>query len=412
MLWEAGHLGHASTGERLGVDRFYVADLDADGTDELIVYTTFANLAQLEPSPVLVFDVRDGRLANVTEELFPTGPPSAVVNRDMHFADMNGDSHLDFFLSNHGTEAITPFPGEQNGLYLSDGQGRWLDATTTHLPQVLDFSHGSAVAYVDGDGSPEIHVLNLGGGDDPGNYLLRQGADGRFTSIGDPGSGGGFFSAFFDLAGDGTQDLFLGPVPTEEGWQHLVLLNDGSGGFTPAPQHLMPSPRTFPGFDPPSPSPEALLVEDVTGDGLDDVVAFARYGFFVGSFIEVYVNHADGTLTDETAARLPAQDFGPVETSIPHVQLADVDLDGDLDLLAAAFDWTADPDGGALRTWYYLNDGQGYFLEPMPVPERLRPEAIVFDANADGAPCQGTPRFPQLGDIQFPAGDSAHRLAA
>lgn len=26
--------------------------------------------------------------------------------------------------------------------------------------------------------------------------------------------------------------------------------------------------------------------------------------------------------------------------------------------------------------------------------------------------CQGTPRFPQLGDIQFPAGDSAHRLAA
>src|SRR5690606_15537373 len=98
VLWEAGHLGHASTGERLGVDRFYVAALDADGTDELSVSTTFANLAQLEPSPVLVFDVRDGRLANVTEELFPAGPPSAVVNRDMHFADMNGDSHLDFFL--------------------------------------------------------------------------------------------------------------------------------------------------------------------------------------------------------------------------------------------------------------------------------------------------------------------------
>ena len=28
------------------------------------------------------------------------------------------------------------------------------------------------------------------------------------------------------------------------------------------------------------------------------------------------------------------------------------------------------------------------------------------------ARCQGTPRFPQLGDIQFPAGDLAHRLAA
>src|SRR5690606_24651695 len=137
-------------------------------------------------------------------------------------------------------------------------------------------------------------------------------------------------------------------------------------------------------------------------DGLDDVVAFARYGFFVGSFIEVYVNHADGTLTDETAARLPAQDFGPVETSIPHVPLADVALDGDLDLLAAAFDWTADPDGGALRTWYYLNDGQGYFLEPMPVPERLRPEAVVFDANADGAPDLITVHFAvDAGDVQF-----------
>lgn len=44
LLWEADHLGDAST-VSLGVDRFYVGDPDTDGTDELIVYTTYAHLA-------------------------------------------------------------------------------------------------------------------------------------------------------------------------------------------------------------------------------------------------------------------------------------------------------------------------------------------------------------------------------
>lgn len=97
---------------------------------------------------------------------------------------------------------------------------------------------------IDGDGIPEIHVVNLGGGANPGRYLLRQDEEGRYTSHGDPGSSGGYFSTFFDLGGDGSQDLFLGPVPTgAEVWQHLVLVNDGTGNFTRALKNgvLMPS---------------------------------------------------------------------------------------------------------------------------------------------------------------------------
>lgn len=115
VLWDVGNFGFSSTGERLEADRIYLADLDADGSDELVIYTSYLYLNQPDPSPVLVFDVRDGGLVNVSDELFPDGPASAVVNRDMHFADLNGDGHLDLFLSNHGTEAFTRSPANKTG---------------------------------------------------------------------------------------------------------------------------------------------------------------------------------------------------------------------------------------------------------------------------------------------------------
>lgn len=400
VLWGIGHLGYGPTGKLLLPDRYYVADMEGDGQQELIIYTSYGFLQQLQPSPIMVFTAVNGTLNNVTEDVFPDGPPSAVGNRDLHFADMNDDGQLDLFLSNQGTEALDPFPGEQNGLYLSNGHGQWFDATETHLPQILDFSHGSSVSDIDGDGRVEIHVLNLGGGENPGSYLLRQDDHGHYVKVADTLSNGngvypseiigkdsGFFSTFADVNSDGAVDLFLGPlfdVVVAGEWAYGVLLNDGNGSFSLADPETLPLVREFEGFEPAAPLPEAILVGDINGDERDDIVAFARYGDFKGSFFVVLVNQVDGALADETKERLPEQTFDPIETSVPQAHLIDVDADGDLDLVASAFDWSTSPDGDALISWHYLNDGSGNFHEWLNLPVGSGPGRAFLDADGDG----------------------------
>lgn len=43
------------------------------------------------------------------------------------FADFNGDGQLDVSIGDHGYDA-PPFPGAQNRLFLSNGNGTWREA--------------------------------------------------------------------------------------------------------------------------------------------------------------------------------------------------------------------------------------------------------------------------------------------
>ena len=399
VLDELGHFGVAHNGKPLVWARSYVVDLTGDGQSEIVIVTSYDFLLQLTPSPIRTYAVRGGTLVEITETLFPGGAPSAVFNRELVFGDFNNDGYPDLFLSNHGTEAFRPHPGEQNRLYLSDGLGHLIDSTDTHLPTITDFSHGSAAADIDGDGRLEIFVNNLGGGETPWSYLMRQDDEGRFSVVADArfdGAGilpdaimnrnSGYYATFVDMTDDGSVDLFLGPIPNvgeHSGWKHVLLLNDGTGRFTLADPDRLPNVREFQGFTPSAARTEDVLVGDITGDGRDDLVSFVRYGDFQGAFYTVFVNNGDGTFSDETEARLPGQTFEPLVTSIPEAQLVDLNGNGHLDLLARAFDFGADPGGSATRTWAYLNDGTGHF-EALPEVGAFRPKFAVLDVNGDG----------------------------
>ncbi|WP_417518914.1 FG-GAP repeat domain-containing protein [Marinobacter sp.] len=403
-LVQGGSLGRAAGGQAMGWNQAYVADLTGDGRDELIIYASFDGLQQQDPSPLVVFGLREGKLLNITDELFPGGSPSAIFNRRLLISDFNGDGLSDLFLDNHGTEAITPFPGEQNRLYLSDGNGQWFDATQTHLPKIRDFSHGSTAGDIDGDGISEIYVVNLGGGEagyGGSNYLMGANESGKFeviASIDNPGDifpaeiqqiGRPFFSQFVDLTGTGLMDLFRGPLdmPRTEGpgYGLSVLINDGSGAFELADPETLPMPRFFPEFDPPVGYPETILTGDITGDGLTDLVTFDRYGAFVGSYYSVFINQGDGTLSEETELRLPGQSFGPLETNIPSAQLVDLNGDGHLDFIARGYNVSEDPTWQTFITWIYLNDGEGHFT-PQPESQypNFNPAFVIFDADGDG----------------------------
>ncbi len=107
---------------------------------------------------------------------------------------------------------------------------------------------------------------------------------------------------------------------------------------------------------------------DVDGDGDDDIV-------FLNNYPGMARSDGNGTFTDVTASAFP----GPVTPSFfVRAELADMDGDGDLDLLALRETSTGD---------LYLNDGSGVFRHDAsrPLP-RVHPDLMaVLDLDADGA---------------------------
>src|SRR6266536_2073649 len=192
-------LARADNGELLGGPLSKViVDINGDGYDDAI-YHLFTQ-AQLRdhgvPTPIIILlNDRRGGFYDGTSEMIVGPPPKALFVKNFIVEDFNGDGRLDIFVSNTGPEwgDISQWPGEQNLLYLSGSDGKLHDVTATHLPQIKDYSHGSAAADVDGDGDIDIWVNNHGPGDRGrfqhiASYLMLNDGTGRFTIVADVGS--------------------------------------------------------------------------------------------------------------------------------------------------------------------------------------------------------------------------------
>jgi hypothetical protein len=243
------------------------------------------------------------------------------------------------------------------------------DVTDTHVP-VAKYLHALDVALVDVDGDGDLDAVlavEMGANrlyinDGRGHFTWQQGALGTKAHDSEH-----VLSADFNR--DGYLDLIF---VAEEDHAHQLFFGGPGGVFTEASERL---PEMSEG--------NGLAVGDVNGDGLPDIVvgnsAEERPGKPRASgqnFLWLNDPKQPGTFIDATATHLPAY-----EDDTQDIALADVDGDGDLDMVVA----NESPPNRRL-----LNDGKGHFREASKSLQLLTPmetrEVHMFDANGDERP--------------------------
>ena len=184
-------------------------------------------------------------------------------------------------------------------------------------------------ADVDGDGDLDV-VAGLGSA----VRWLKNDGDGGFTDqpVGTASGSVVYSLAAADVDGDGDLDVVAGFQSGAVTW----FKNDGGGGFTGQPV------GTVSGFV------NSLAAADVDGDGDLDVVVAAADGLGGGGVVW-YANDGDGGFT--------GQPVGTTAGNLTSLAAADVDGDGDLDVVAGLFGF-----GGGGVVWFE-HDGDGGFTD-------------------------------------------------
>ncbi len=343
-------------------------------------------------------------------------------------ADVDGDGDLDLYAT-HGYDTSNPNatrapPPDRSMLYLNDGRGGFTRAADNALSNADNYASGATFGDIDADGDLDVFLGTQLGQKDA--FYRNLGA-GRFERQ-DLGAatttpGAAFTSTWADMDADGDLDLHVGgptlsmPEPT------LIYRNDG-GAFTRVTGLALDMGKSNAG---------SMLWSDLDGDGDQDVVVAAsdiarrsnippaerefpmvfrngggwRFTPIAGQAFDAFAAisgamgdiDADGDLdlflgawapaTETARDRLFRNDGTGLFSAVPgftpggHNDLpggasfADFDMDGDLDLISAAY-------GKGIEL--QLNDGAGGFtlLEDPGLTGRIATHAAVASGDIDG----------------------------
>jgi len=368
-------------------------DFNSDGNVDLLACQTGVS----PPLPCAAFrNDGKGNFTDVTPQVLGPNPPKFETARDYCVADFNGDGRADVFIANTGECggcALLANDGGQSALLMQTPDGKLEDMTAAAgLPQQRIFTHNVACGDIDGNGTVDIYLANLdspSGAYTGGPQIWLNDGQGHF-SLGDPSrlpailySGNGNYPTgkFIDVNKDGRLDLFVGSNGTVNQPTDLLLLNDGHGFFTPAPDNTLPS--RYGGRDWGTTS---IRVVDLDGDGWPDLINTVDGVNYCEGAVQILLNNHDGTFRDATDLILqPAWSRrGSLYSDIPDyldpVYAADFNGDGFMDLLVQ---------GVNQPSRLFLNTGPAGGGRLVEVTELLPDSGEIFavaDFNNDGLP--------------------------
>lgn len=332
---------------------FDVADLNGDGFNDLAISGSVKNSAQAR-FQIYINDGNGTLIQNLDV------PSLGVVEGSITTADTDGDGDTDIFLM--GKTSGSGFIAK---LFSNDGNGSFSEVDNTPFEGLWE---GTAdFADVDGDSDFDLFVTGLNAQSNGRSILYLNDGSGNFVqdtlnfiaamAFGDV--------AFGDIDDDGDLDLFLTNETASSPGLAGLYKNDGAGLFTLHPNNVIVSAYN-----------SSANFGDLDGDGdVDLFVAGNPPGSLFGLSSRVYINDGNGDFT-----LLDTPDLAPVRESAS--DLADIDGDGDLDLLI-----TGDVSISQRSSRLYENDGQGFFSEiDQPGIATLKDGAVAFfdvDNDAD-----------------------------
>ena len=337
----------AETARRHGANALRLVDVTADGLPELFWGDFFA--------PSLYFFGNTGTPADpaftLVSDRFPVGQPltSGGYNAST-FGDMDGDGDLDLVVGVQRGLCFDVRSAIVNLLvYENAGTPAAPDfqRRTDRLLETLDVGSRATVAVqdIDGDGDPDLVVGSEAGPDASGRARLA-----LYRNVGTRTAPsvvledadwlalaydyGGYAPTFGDLDGDGDPDLLVGGF----NGRFALLLNDGTA--TAPAFRLVDTTTGTPGFGGVDAGQYARgALGDVDGDGDLDLVTGASSGR-VRLYRNVGTPQTPSFATEANGTPAPADLAYALSVGIPDdigedsaPALADLDGDGDLDLL-------------------------------------------------------------------------------
>lgn len=311
-----------------------VDDFDGDGL--LDIFLPHFGSAQLFHGGL------NGTWSDASDRLPPfSGDAHAAVA-----GDLDGDSDVDLVLGTVG----------ENQVWLNDGSGAFV-AVDDAFSGEAHLTRSLSLGDVDGDGILDLLVANfLAEGAEAAEQELHLGnGDGTFRRSpwrSDPTATN--HAAILHLDDDDFLDLYLVSDKPQLGFTTQAWLGDGQGGFT----------RTDPmrGLDVPVEG-MGVGIGDLNEDGLPDLL-LSDWGEIL------LMMSADGWWAETGASLGLLADSTRVVSWGP--ELADLDLDGDLDLLMAFGpdydDVTGEVASGPVQNpevqdWGYYRNDEGQFVE-------------------------------------------------